>query len=53
MVHIFNRLRNNLFHYTICFDADGSSSGVLSYTSFTIELNREIRTFVDSVVNDV
>jgi hypothetical protein len=37
MVHIFNRLRNNLFNYTTCFDPNGSSSGVFSYTSFTIE----------------
>jgi hypothetical protein len=46
MVHIFNRLRNNLFNYTICFDPNGSSSGVFSYTSFTIELQREIHTFL-------
>jgi hypothetical protein len=46
MVHIFNRLRNNLFNYTTCFDANGSSSGVFGYTSFTIELQREIHTFL-------
>jgi hypothetical protein len=46
MVHIFNRLRNNLFIYTTCFYPNGSSSGVFSYTSFTTELQREIHTFV-------
>jgi hypothetical protein len=46
MVHIFNRLRNNLFNYTTCFDPNGSSSGVFSYTSFTIELQREINIFL-------
>jgi hypothetical protein len=46
MVHIFNHLRNNLFNYTTCFDPNGSSSGVFSYTSFTIELQREIHAFI-------
>jgi hypothetical protein len=46
MVHILNRLRNNLFNYTTCFDPNGPSSGVFSYTSFTIELHHEIRTFL-------
>jgi hypothetical protein len=46
MVHIFNRLRKNLFNYTTCFDPNGSSSGVFSYTSFTVELQREIHTFL-------
>jgi hypothetical protein len=54
---IFNRLRNNLFNYTTCFDPDGSSSGVFSYALFTIELQREVRTFIltymGSTVNDV
>jgi hypothetical protein len=45
MVHIFNRLRNNLFNYTTCFDPDGSSSGAYSYTSLTTGLQREINTF--------
>jgi hypothetical protein len=39
------RLRNNLFNYTTFFDPNGSSSGVFSYTFFTIELQCEIRTF--------
>jgi hypothetical protein len=43
---MFNGLRNDLFNYTTCFDPNGSSSGVFSYTSFTIELQREIRTFL-------
>jgi hypothetical protein len=30
MVHIFNRLHNNLFNYTTCFDPNGSSSGAFS-----------------------
>jgi hypothetical protein len=46
MVHIFNRLRNNLFNYTTCFDPNGSSSDVFRYTSFTIELQPEIYTFI-------
>jgi hypothetical protein len=46
MVHIFNRLRNNLFNYTTCFDPNESYSDVFSYTSFTIELQREIHTFL-------
>jgi hypothetical protein len=39
-------LRINLFNYTTCFDPNESSSGVSSYISFTIELQREIRTFL-------
>jgi hypothetical protein len=39
MVYIFNQ-RNNLFSYTICLDPNGLSSGVFSYISFTIELQR-------------
>jgi hypothetical protein len=35
-----------LFNYTTCFDPNGSSSDVFSYTSFTIELQREIHTFL-------
>jgi hypothetical protein len=50
MVHIFIRLRNNLFNYTICFDPNESSSGVFCYTSFTIELQREIHTLEDDPV---
>jgi hypothetical protein len=46
MVQIFNRLRNSLSYYTTCFDHNGSSSGVFSYTSFTIELQRSIHTFL-------
>jgi hypothetical protein len=46
MLHIFKLLRNNLLNYTTCFDPNGSSSGVFSYTSFTIELQREIHTFL-------
>jgi hypothetical protein len=34
------------FNYTTCFDPNGSSSGVFSYTSFTIELQREIHTYL-------
>jgi hypothetical protein len=45
MVHVFNRLRNNPFNYTTCFDPNGSS-GVFSYTSFTVELQLEIHTFL-------
>jgi hypothetical protein len=43
---MFNHLRNSLFNYTTCFDPSGSSSGVFSYTSFTIELQCEIHTFL-------
>jgi hypothetical protein len=32
MVHIFNRLRKNIFNCTTCFDPNGSSSCVFSYT---------------------
>jgi hypothetical protein len=39
----------NLFNYTTCFDPNGSSSGAFSYTSFTVELQRDIRTFPPSV----
>jgi hypothetical protein len=46
MVHIYNCLRDNIFNYTTCFDSNGSPSGVFSYTSFTIELQREIHTFL-------
>jgi hypothetical protein len=46
MVHIFNLLRNSLFDYTTRFDPNGSSSGVFRYTSFTIELQRKIHTFL-------
>jgi hypothetical protein len=38
-----------LFIYTICFDHNGSSSGVFSYTLFTIELQRQIYTIVNNV----
>jgi hypothetical protein len=38
--------QKNLFDYTTCFDSNGSSSGIFSYTLFTIELQREIRTFL-------
>jgi hypothetical protein len=34
------------FNYTTCFDPNGSSSGVFSYTSFTIELQRIIHTCI-------
>jgi hypothetical protein len=37
LVHIFNRLRNNLFNYTTCFDPNGSSS-VFSVTKLNILL---------------
>jgi hypothetical protein len=46
MVHIFNHLRNDLFNYTTFFEPNGSSSGVFSYISFTIELQHEIRTYL-------
>jgi hypothetical protein len=46
MVHIFNRLHNNLFNYTTCFDPNKSFSSVFSYPSFTIELQHEIRIFL-------
>jgi hypothetical protein len=42
--HIY-RLRNNLFIRTTCFDPNGSSSGVYSYTSLIIELQRNILVF--------
>jgi hypothetical protein len=32
--------------YNTCFDPNGSSSGDFSYTSFTIELQRESHTFL-------
>jgi hypothetical protein len=35
----------NLFNYSMCFDPNGSSSGVFSYISFNIEF-REIHTFL-------
>jgi hypothetical protein len=46
MVHIFNRLRNNLFNYATCLAPNGSSSGVFSHTSFTFELQRQNHTFL-------
>jgi hypothetical protein len=46
MEHIFDRLRNNILNYITCFDPNGSSSGVFSYTAFTIELQCEIHTFL-------
>jgi hypothetical protein len=46
MVHIFNGLRNNLLNYATYFDPNGASSGVFSYTSFTIALQREIHAFL-------
>jgi hypothetical protein len=46
MVHIVSRQRNSIFNYTTCFDPNGSSSGIFGYTLFTIELQREIHTFL-------
>jgi hypothetical protein len=37
-------------NYGTCFDPNGSSSGIFSYTSFTIELQREIDTYISNYI---